>query len=207
EISDATISITSSFTKVCDGSTNGFRIYPDQYEDVVNAPDQRWTFGYTAGASEQIKYMFVDISFQNSHVGSYGAVNLIAQLGSSQGSYHLNYGLIYSQVVGSIAKKVLDIDIHTISKTYNGTDLVETADYDVYGIVPSDTNYNGVEAHYFNAHVGAGKSVSFSIVDLVEFDDHIISDYSLSSAITGVGEINKAVLTVTNTGISKVYNG
>ena len=128
--------------------------------------------------------------------------------GITQGTLALssNYTLIYVGANLTISPKTIDASIAAADKRYDGTDAAAITGRSLTGVVGGDNvSLTGGTATFGDNNVGTGKAVTATDLSLAGAD---AGNYALSSSpVTTTATITQRDLTVTVTGINKVYDG
>ena len=186
DITAKVLTVTATgIDKVYDGNTTATATLADDREtgDVL-------IIAYTAA------------SFANANVGTGKAVSVtgITVTGADAGNYTFNNT---AATTADITAKVLTITATGIDKVYDGntTATVTLADDRETGDVLTITY---TAASFANANVGTGKAVSVTGITVTGAD---AGNYTFNNTAATTADITAKVLTITATGIDKVYDG
>ena len=109
-----------------------------------------------------------------------------------------------SAVSQTVNQAVLTVTVNPISKVYDGT-IVAYVTYNDNRVSGDVLTINSTSASYGSKYAGTGKAVNINGLSLSGAD---AGNYTLSATkITTTGTVTKAVLTVSATGVNRVYDG
>ena len=186
EITPGTLTVTATgVDKVYDGTTSA----------SVNLADNR-----IAGDVLATSYAIAD--FNNKNVGAAKPISVsgIGLVGADAGNYTFN---ATASASADITARALTVTAAGVDKVYDGATAatVNLADNRVAGDVLT-TSY--AAADFNNKNVGAAKPVSVSGIGLVGTD---AGNYTFNTTAAASADITARALTVTATGVDKVYDG
>ncbi|WP_442795366.1 YDG domain-containing protein [Pelobium manganitolerans] len=184
DITAKALAITATgINKVYDGNTTATVNLSD---DRVNGDDI--SASYTA-------------TFDNKNVGSAKAVSVtgISISGADKDNYTFNST---ASTTADITAKALTINATGINKEYDGNTLATVSLSD--DRVSSDEISASYTATFDNKNVGMGKAVSVTGISISGTDK---DNYTFNSTAGTTADITAKALTVTATGINKVYDG
>ncbi len=199
-----TVSLTGTVSKVYDGTTSATLTSSNYSLSGVVAADAGNVIVTTTSGN---------YSTANVGTGLTVTVNSMALGGSAASNYSLSNSSSVSGAVGTITAVSITASLTgTVSKTYDGTTTatLATTNYSLSGVLALDaskvtvTNTSGT---YDTKNVGTGKTVTVTALVL---GGTAAGNYTLSNAssVSGaVGTILSKSLTVTATGVNKVYDG
>ena len=157
----------------------------------------------------------VDCSASNGHFADADAgvgKNVTADV-ELTGTDKTNYELTSASAstTATISKRSVTASITAADKTYDGTDEAQVTSCSLeaaaadHGVVsPDDVDCSASNGHFGNKNVGNGKTVAAD-VELIGDDK---ANYQLTSpSATTTADISERDLTVTATGVNKVYDG
>jgi hypothetical protein len=181
-------------------ATGQNKIYNGTTAATVTLSDNRitgdvLTAGYTAAA------------FGDKNVGTGKTISVtgITLSGTDAGNYSFN---TTASTTGNITAKTLVGSITAANKVYDGTTAATLTSRTLAGVVAGDSvSYVGGTATFDTKDVGTGKTVTATGLGLSGTD---AANYTVNTSATTTANITAAslqVLTVTATGINKVYDG
>jgi hypothetical protein len=188
DIAPLTLAVTATgINKVYDGTTAA----------TVTLSDNRI-------AGDSLTDSYASANFADKNVGTAKAVSVsgISISGADSGNYSLQNTT--ASTTANIAPLGLTVTATGVSKTYDGTTAatVTLSDNRVAGDSLTDSY---ASAAFADRNVGTGKSVSVSGISISGADS---GNYSLQdTTATTTADITPLALTVTATGVSKVYDG
>jgi len=142
-------------------------------------------------------------SFADKNVGTAKPVTIAGI--SLSGADAQNYTVTQPTATADITAKSLTVTITVQNKTYDGNSSAVVASQSLAGIIGQDVvSLTGGTAIFVDKNAGVGKTVTVSGLTLSGAD---AGNYSISTSTTTTASITPRVLTVTATGISKVYDG
>ncbi len=144
-------------------------------------------------------------TYDNKNVGTGKTLTVAAGYVVNDGNGGLNYAVTTtSSTAGVIDKAPLTITAAANTKTYDST-ASAAAMPTVAGLVGSDT-VTGLSETYDTKNAGTGKTLTVAAGYMVS-DGNGGGNYRVTTATSREGVINKAPLTVTAAGVSKIYDG
>ncbi len=160
------------------------------------------TLGDNRVAGDVLTLVYGAASFPDKNVGTGRAVSVsgITVTGTDSGNYTFN---TTASTTANITAKALTVTASGINKVYNGlaAATVTLGDNRVAGDVLT-VGYGA--AGFPDKNVGTGRAVSVSGITVTGTDS---GNYTFSSTASTTANITQAALTVTASGIDKVYNG
>jgi uncharacterized delta-60 repeat protein len=185
-ITPATLTITASgINKVYDGTTAG----------TVNLSDNHI-------GNDQITETYGSATFSTRNVGTNESVFVsgITIGGADAGNYTFNDT---ASTTANITKATLTISAVTNTKTYDGT--TAAAGVPTYTGLQTGDSLSGLVEVYSDKNAGTGKTLSVSGYTLSDGNNG--GNYTVVELTNSTGVINQRQLTVSATGINKVYDG
>ena len=209
------IMTNSGVTKTYNGNTNAPTGFTPTYSVTgLISGDIGATFGYTGTA------------YNSAHVVDASSLTLsglsISSITGSDGSLASDYTLASTSasVAATITPATLTSTLTNsgVTKTYNGTTAAPTGftpTYNYTGLISGETgaSLRDTGVAYNSAHVASATDVTvsgLSISGITGSDGSLASDYSLASSSASVAAtITPAplTLTLTNSGVTKIYDG
>jgi hypothetical protein len=145
---------------------------------------------------------YTSASFADKNVGTGKTVSVsgISISGADAGNYTFN---TTATTTANITKKYLTVSATGVNKVYDGTTAatVTLSDNRVSGDVFTDSY---TTATFSDKNVGTSKLVSVSGISISGAD---AGNYSFNTSATATADITKRALTVSATGVNKVYDG
>jgi filamentous hemagglutinin family protein len=186
DIAKAALNVTANgVTKVYDGTTNA----------TVTLNDDR-----IGSDSLVLSATGKNFSDKNAGIGKSILVNGISVSGIDSANYTWNTSTATS---ADITKAALNVTASGVNKTYDGTTAAGVNLTD--DRIGSDNLVINAASHAFSdKNAGTGKAISVSGISVSGAD---AGNYTWNAATSTVADISKAALTVTASGISKVYDG
>jgi hypothetical protein len=170
------------------------KVYDGTTAATVSLSDNR-----VAGDSLSLSY---SASFANKNVGTAKSISVsgIALSGADAANYSAN---TTASATADITARMLTVSATAQAKIYDGTiDATVTLSDDRVAGDSLSTSYGS--ATFANKNVGTAKSVSVSGISITGTDS---ANYSANTSATATANITARSLTVTATGINKVYDG
>jgi hypothetical protein len=186
------LSVTGSFTaanKVYDGT-------------VLATINGRTVNGFIAG--DAVTLASGTASFADKNVGNGKTVTGtgFTLTGADAGNYTLSS---VGTTTADITALAITGSITASNKTYDGNTSATIASRTLAGVLGTDAvSYTGGTATFANKTVGTGKTVSGTGLALSGAD---AGNYTVNSTATTTADITPRTLTVTATGVNRVYNG
>ncbi|MCX6012099.1 MAG: YDG domain-containing protein, partial [Chloroflexi bacterium] len=144
---------------------------------------------------------YTSTSFSNKNVGIGKTVNVsgISISGTDSSNYTNN---TTATTTANVTTKVLTVTATGVNRVYDGTTAASVilADNRISGDVLT-TSYNAV---FNNKNIGTGKTVNVSSILISGTDS---GNYTNNTTATTIADITAKLLTVTATGINRVYDG
>ncbi|MFN8454654.1 MAG: YDG domain-containing protein [Anaerolineae bacterium] len=188
DITTRALTVTASgINKVYDGTTNA----------MANLSDDRVS-GDIFSAS------YTSATFDDKNVGTGKTINIsdISISGADAGNYTVNTSATATADITALA---LTGSITVDNKVYDGTTAATIASRTLIGVIGGDTvSYIGGTATFADKNVGNGKTVTAVGLSLSGAD---AGNYTVNTSATTTADITARDLTVTATGINKVYDG
>ncbi|MCY2964401.1 MAG: YDG domain-containing protein, partial [Planctomycetota bacterium] len=153
--------------------------------------------------SDDVSYVGGTATFNNKNVGVGKTVTAtgLSLSGTDADNYTVNdtatdlADITAATLVGSITAN---------NKTYNGLDTATIATRTLSGVLlTDDVTYTGGSATFDNKNVGVGKTVTGTGLGLSGAD---AGNYTVNSTATTTADVTLRTLTVTATGVNKVYD-
>jgi hypothetical protein len=197
-----TASTTGSITPraLVISATGQNRIYDGTTTGAVSLSDNR-----VSGDALTTGYATAAFSDKNVGTGKAISVTGITLSGTDAGNYSFN---TTASTTGNITAKTLVGSITAANKVYDGTTAATLTSRTLAGVVAGDSvSYVGGTATFDTKDVGTGKTVTATGLGLSGTD---ATNYTVNTSATTTANISAAslqVLTVTATGINKVYDG
>src|SRR6185503_13094669 len=185
-ITKAALTVTATgVNKVYDGTTNA----------TVTLSDNRI-------AADVLTTSYTAASFLDKNVGNGKTVNVtgIGISGTDSGNYNANTN---ASTTANITKAALTVTATGVNKVYDGTTnaTVTLSDNRIAADVLT-TSYTA--ASFLDKNVGNGKTVNVTGIGISGTDS---GNYNANTNASTTANITKAALTVTATGVNKVYDG
>lgn len=149
---------------------------------------------------------YASSTFTNKNVGNNKTIQVtgITLFGQNSYKYITDSSLStqsFASLIGSISKKEINISRITISKEYDGNNILNNILLDLSGVISSDSLTSRGDCIFSNSNIGS-KTVNVSNIYLI---GDASANYQLSeNTIDLSGQINPKLLTVT---ASKIYDG
>src|SRR5208337_609043 len=121
------------------------------------------------------------------------------------GAQAFDYSLTQPTTTANITALGITGSITANNKVYDATKVATIASRTLSGVITGDTvSYVGGTAMFSDKNVGTGKTVTATGLSLTGTDS---GNYTVSSVATTTANVTPAPLTVTATGVNKVYDG
>jgi hypothetical protein len=196
----ATATITPKVIMVTALGTN--RDYDGMLDDAVTLAS---TGILTAnGVKDEVGFDKTSALFATKTAGVAKAVSVsgITLTGADKGNYTLSNTT--ARTTATIAQKLITVSAMGTDKVYDGK-LIDTVTLSGTGLVLGDTvTYTKTSAYFADKNAGFGKTVSVSGIRLGGLDG---ANYKANTTATTTANITPKAITVTATGINKVYDG
>jgi trimeric autotransporter adhesin len=153
---------------------------------------QIWSQNFTSDALGGLPY---DFKQYNANFGS------SASLGTGNGIFYAQAPVVTISSTGASAK------------VYDGSTFASPAQVTLTGLIPNDNaifDFFGIRGFYGDANVGSGKQAIFNMGQLAFGDVNRgvpVYGYQYNSIFSATGAITPALLTITASSTSKVYDG
>lgn len=192
----ATASITAQLLTVSATGIN--KIYDGTATAMVTLSDNR-----VSGDSLSTSYTSASFSDKNVGTGKTVSVTGISASGADAGNYSYNTA---AATTANITAASVSGSITAANKVYDGTTAATIMNGSLSGVIGADNvSLIGGTAVFSDKNVGTGKIVTTTGLSLTGTD---AGDYSLaSSGATTAANITVRSLTVSATGVNKVYDG
>jgi hypothetical protein len=145
---------------------------------------------------------YTTATFADKNVGTNKTVSVsgIGITGTDAGNYTFN---TTASITANITARALTVTATGVNKVYDGTTAatVTLSDNRISGDVFTDS-YTG--ASFANKHVGTGKAVSVTGISISGTD---AGNYTANATASATADITARALTITATGVNKVYDG
>jgi|GEM_PF-321785 len=153
---------------------------------------------------DTVSASYTSATFADKNVGTAKTVIVtgITISGADAANYTAN---TTASTIATITAKALTGSITAANKVYDGTNAATIATRTLSGVVSGDdVSLTGGTATFANKNVGAGKLVTATGLSLGGAN---AANYTVNSSATATANITARALTVTATGINKVYDG
>jgi hypothetical protein len=157
-----------------------------------------------AGVQDAIGFSKTSAVFATKTVGVSKAVTVsgITLTGTDKGNYTLSNTT--AKTTATITQKLIEVSALGANKVYDGK-LLDTVTLSGAGLVLGDTvTFSKTSANFANKNVGENKLVTVSGIRLSGLDG---ANYKVNTTTTTTANITPKPITVTATGINKVYDG
>jgi hypothetical protein len=155
------------------------------------------------GVKDDIGFTNASAVFATKNAGASKAVSVsgITLTGADKGNYTAN---TIARATATITPKLITVTAVGSNKVYDGN-LIDTVTLSGTGLVLGDTvTYTKTSANFADKNAGFGKTVSVSGIRLGGLDG---ANYKANTTATTTANITPKAITVTATGINKVYDG
>jgi hypothetical protein len=191
----ATADITARALAVTATASN--KVYDGTTAASVTLSDNR-----VSGDSLTVSYTGASFSDKNVGVGKTVTVSGISISGSDAGNYTVNTS---TTTTANITALAITGSITANNKVYDGTTAATIASRTLSGAIGGDAvTYTGGTATFDNKNVGVGKTVTGTGLGLIGSD---AGNYTVNTTAVTTADITARALTVTATGVNKVYDG
>src|SRR5262249_48364183 len=155
-----------------------------------------------SGDALTLSYGAATFADKNVAAGKSVAVSGIGVSGTDAGNYQL--AATTAPTTASITAKSLTGTVTASNKVYDGTTTATIASRSLAGVVAGDTvSYVGGTATSATRNVGTGKTVTATGLSLSGAD---AGNYTVNSSATTTANITARTLTVSATGVNRVYD-
>jgi hypothetical protein len=182
------------------GITAGNKVYNANTSATLNTGSAALV-GVISGDTVTLNSGSATGTFASKDVGN-GITVTVAGLTIS-GAQASDYTLTQPTTTANITPAPLTITAAASTKTYDGT-ISAAATPTVSGLLGSDT-VTGLSETYDTKNAGTGKTLA--VAGYTVNDGNSGGDYTVTTLTNTTGVINTAALTVTATGVNKVYDG
>jgi len=199
-ILDSVATTTANITKrdITVSATGVEKVYDGTLTATVTLSDNRVTGDILTAA-------YATATFANKNVGTGISINVtgISISGTDSGNYNLTNTTTTTSA--NITAKHITGTFIAANKVYDGTTNATINSRSLVGVITGDTvTLSGGTATFANKNVGTAKIVTLTGATLDGVDKN---NYILDSVATTTANITKRDLTVTATGVNKVFDG
>jgi trimeric autotransporter adhesin len=191
-----TVSVTPLAITVIGAGTN--KVYDGTVLDTVSLTSN----GLIAGDDVTFSDTSAVFGDKNVGMGKTVAISGIADSGTDAGNYTLNNST--ASTTANITPLAIAVTGTGTGKVYDGT-VLDSVTLASSGILAGDSvTFSDTSAVFGDKNAGMGKTVTISGIAAGGTDG---ADYTVNSVATTTANITPLAITVTGTGISKVYDG